>query len=273
MEKRNLYAIVLGASSGFGKATCLELARQGYNIYGVHMDLGAGKAKAEEFRQELESMGIRAVFFNINAADDARRAEVVAAIKQDQANIEGHVLRVLVHSLAFGALKKCVSTEREEMLSRKQIEMTMDVMANSLIYWTQDLFVNKLLAHNSRIFAFTSIGSYMAMHHYGAVSAAKAALESYIRQLAIELAPYRITANSIHAGIAETPAASKIPGYAAMVKHARIQNPLNMLTTAEDVAKTLGKFVDEDFFWMNGQVITVDGGDSIYKYFDMNDVD
>lgn len=268
---KNTYALVLGSSSGFGMATCRELARLGYNIYGIHMDLGAAKAKAEEFRQELETYGIRAVFFNKNAADDKNRQEVIDFINEDAKSLEGHQVRVLIHSLAFGALKKFISEDKNEMISRKQIEMTMDVMANSLVYWTQDLFSNGYLRGSGRIMAFTSIGAYMAMHHYGAVSSAKAALESYIRQLAIEMAPFGITANSIHAGISPTPAASKIPGYNSMIHHAKIQNPFQRVTTAEDVAKMVGKLADEDFQWINGTVITVDGGESIYKYFELLD--
>lgn len=265
---KNTYALVLGSSSGFGKATCIELAKMGYNIYGVHMDLGSMKTKAEEFRQELETYGIRALFFNINAADDKKREEVIEVLKKENKEIENHRIRILVHSLAFGALKKCVAEKREDVLNRRQIEMTMDVMANSLIYWTQDLFINGFLRNTGRIFAFTSIGSFMAMHYYGAVSAAKAALESYIRQLAVELAPFGISANSIHAGLASTPAASKIPGYDAMLHHAKVQNPFLRVTTPEDVAKVVCKFVDEDFNYVNGTVIRVDGGEAIYKYFD-----
>ncbi|MFY8162211.1 MAG: SDR family NAD(P)-dependent oxidoreductase [Candidatus Kapaibacteriota bacterium] len=265
---KNVYAIVLGASSGLGKATAEALAKMGFNIYGIHMDMGANKAKAEEFRQELEGLGVKAKFFNINAADDEKRMQVVEEIKKDQANEEGHKLRVLVHSLAFGALKKLVSRDKAEMVNRKQIEMTMDVMANSLIYWVQDLFSNNVLADNSRIFAFTSIGGYMGMKNYGAVSAAKAALESYIRQIAIELAPWGISANSILAGLTPTPAAGKIPGYDTMLRLAQEQNPYLDITTVEKVAKVVCKFVDEDFNWVNGTVITVDGGEAIYKYFD-----
>lgn len=265
---KNVYALVLGASSGFGKATAIALAKMGFNIYGVHMDMGSNKAKAEEFRVELETMGVKAKFFNINAADDGKRLSVIDEIKKDQVQEEGHKLRVLIHSLAFGALKKLVDRDPKEMVNRKQIEMTMDVMANSLIYWVQDLFSNNLLADNSRIFAFTSIGGYMGMKNYGAVSAAKAALESYIRQIAIELAPWGISANSILAGLTETPAASKIPGYATMLKLAQAQNPYLDLTTPEKVARVVCKFVDEDFNWVNGTVITVDGGEAIYKYFD-----
>jgi len=265
------YALILGVSSGFGKATALELAKHGYNIYGVHMDMGSNRAKAEEFRQELLSLNVDAVFFNINAADDKRRGEVVAEIKKLEANDSNRQLRVLIHSLAFGALKALVSTDTDKMLTRKQIEMTMDVMANSLIYWTQDLVSNNLLVPNSRILAFSSIGASRAMHAYGAVSAAKAALESYIRQLAIELAPMGISSNAIFAGLTHTPAASKIPGFNSMLKLATKQNPFGRLTTPEDVAVTVRHLVDPDWNWINGEVVRVDGGDAIYEYFENED--
>lgn len=264
----NKYALVLGCSSGFGKATTLALAKEGYNIYGVHMDRGAAKAEAEALQQEIEGMGLKALFFNVNAASDEKREEVINSIKEHAASVSGHNLRVIIHSLAFGALKSFVNEDHDKMLSKKQIEMTMDVMANSLIYWVQDVFKVGLLADNSRIIGFSSIGASRQMLNYGAVSAAKAALESYIRQLAVELAPYGTTANSIFAGLTETPAASKIPGYDKMVKFGIQQNPAGRLTTAEDVANAVRLLIDESNNWITGDVIRVDGGDAIYEYFE-----
>jgi NAD(P)-dependent dehydrogenase (short-subunit alcohol dehydrogenase family) len=83
-------------------------------------------------------------------------------------------------------------------------------MANSLVYWTQDLVRAGLLVKGSRVFAMTSAGDRIVWKSYGAVSAAKSALESHIRQLAFELAPLGITANSIKAGVTDTPALRKI---------------------------------------------------------------
>src|SRR5438045_1931715 len=72
----------------------------------------------------------------------------------------------LVHSLAFGSLKPFLAPEDKDRLSQDQVEMTLDVMANSLIYWTQDLFSNKLLRKGSRIFAMTSAGGQRVWHSY-----------------------------------------------------------------------------------------------------------
>lgn len=268
MENKNLYAIILGSSSGFGKATALELAKKGYNIFGVHLDFGTGRRLVEEQKAELESLGVKAIFFNANAADDSKRNDIIASIKEHFSTIEKPILRVLLHSLAFGAIKPFFSENYTEMVSKKQLEMTMDVMANSLIYWTQDLFKEKLLAENSRIFALTSIGSERAMLHYGSISAAKAAIEAFIRQIAVELAPYKITANAIMAGLTDTPAAQKIPGFEGMLDFAKHHNPFRRNTVPEDVAQAISLLVDEKFYWITGQVLAVDGGEGILNFLE-----
>src|SRR5439155_1274446 len=82
-----------------------------------------------------------------------------------------------------------------------------------------------------------SSGGARVLPQYGPVSAAKAALESHIRQLASELAPRGITANSIRAGVTDTPALQKIPGHETIKEVARRRNPSGRLTTPEDVAR------------------------------------
>ncbi len=268
MAYRNLYALILGVSSGFGKECAIELAKMGYNIYGAHLDIGSNKKKAEDFCDMLQNLGIKAKFFNANAADDKVRANIIEEIKKDFDTEENPLLRVVLHSLAFGAIKPFFDKDPANMVNKKQIEMTMDVMANSLLYWVQDLFNAKLLAENSRIFGMSSIGSTRAMQNYGAISAAKAALESYVRQLAVELAPYKITANAIHAGLTDTPAARKIPGFDSMLKSALDHNPFRRNTVPSDVAKAVSMLVDERFYWITGDVIHVDGGESILNFIE-----
>lgn len=266
MENKNHYALILGVSSGFGKETATELALKGYNIIGVHFDLASARKQIEEQIQHLNSLGAKTLFFNANAADDEKRKEIIEGIKNYFKNEDNPKLRVLIHSLAFGAIKPFFAKTRDDMVNKKQIEMTMDVMANSLVYWTQDLFMEGLLAENSRIFAMTSIGSSRAMINYGAISAAKAAIEAYIRQIAVELAPYRITANAILAGLTDTPAARKIPGFEKMLYHAKEHNPFKRNTVPQDVAKAISLLVSEDFYWITGQVIGVDGGENILNF-------
>ncbi len=252
------WAIILGVSSGFGAASARVLAAHGYGIFGIHMDRRSGRERVESLKSELEHHGVPVVFRNENAASDETRALALADLAQ-QLGPDDQV-SVLLHSLAFGTLKQMVGPEA---IQRRQLEMTVDVMAHSLIYWTRDLVAEGRLGQGARIFAMTSAGSSMAWPHYGAVSAAKAALEAHIRQLAVELAPSGITANAILAGVTQTPALDKIPGADALARQALQRNPHGRLTTPEDVAQCLIALCHPGTAWMTGNVLHVDGGENI----------
>lgn len=258
------WALILGASSGFGAATSRELARQGFHIAGVHLDRKATLPNVEQVVRDIQQTGRQARFYNVNAADPEKRKEVLDQLEPalKQSSPPGQVM-VLLHSLAFGTLKPYIAQDPKEVVSQDQVEMTLDVMAHSLIYWTQELFYRKLLGQGSRIFAMTSSGGTRVWPAYGAVSAAKAALESHMRQLALELAPYGITANTIRAGVTDTPALRKIPGNEQMMEFSKLRNPHHRLTTPEDVAKAIAALSHAETQWVTGNVIGVDGGEDI----------
>ena len=260
------WAVVLGASSGFGGATCRALAQAGLNIIGVHLDRRATLPLAEEVQADVRAAGREAWFFNVNAADEAKREEVLTQVKQRMAETgNGGGVRVLLHSLAFGTLKPYWTGNGEDSLINKaNIDMTLDVMAHSLVYWTQDILRHDLFAKDgARLFAMTSSGSTSVWQGYGAVSAAKAALEAHIRQLAVELAPARITANAICAGVTDTAALRKIPGSVEMIENATARNPYRRLTTPTDVAKAIVSLSMPAAAWINGNTIYVDGGEEV----------
>lgn len=255
------YAVILGVSSGFGKATALSLAKLGYHIVGVHLDRAAGLAAVDELRDSLHALGVDTHFFNVNAADADRRTEIVEALIAEMAKYPGSCVKVLLHSLAFGSLLPLVGDKDTKVCSQKQLEMTMDVMANSIIYWTQAIMAAGLFAKGSRVLGLTSAGSQRVLPMYGAVAAAKAAMESYIRQMALELAPHGITANSIRAGVTYTPALDKIPGSDTIMKNAYMRNPYHRLTQPEDIANVISLLVKPECDWINGTILGVDGGE------------
>ena len=258
------WALVLGASSGFGEAVSLALARAGMHVFGVHLDRRATRANADRIADEIRALGREAHFFNVNAADEEKRVEVATEMERVlRERGELGELRVLLHSLAFGTLKLFVSDPAKEAVSKAQMDMTLDVMANSLVYWTQEVVARGLMGAGGRIFAMTSSGGARVLPFYGPVSAAKAALESNIRQLAAELAPQGITANSIRAGVTSTPAARAIPGYEEFSRKAEERNPHRRLTTPEDVARAITVLSHPDTQWITGNVIGVDGGEEI----------
>lgn len=258
--KRN-WALVLGASSGFGEAVSIALAKAGRNVFGVHLDRRATLPNVERIAGEIEGAGGKAVFWNVNAADAEKRAEVVAAMTAALAEAGGAV-DVVLHSLAFGTLKPFLGDEKERM-SKAQMEMTLDVMAHSLVYWTQDLVAAGLLGPGAHVFAMTSAGGHRIWPSYGAVSAAKAALESHCRQLAVELAAKGIAVNAIRAGVTDTPALRKIPGNAEMIDRVLAVHPAGRLTTPGDVADVIVAMARPETAWMTGNVLGVDGTEDL----------
>jgi len=255
----NDWALILGASSGFGEAAAIELAAAGMNIFGVHLDRRETLGHVAEVEEQIRAEGREAVFFNGNAADESKRASVINAISE-RLKPRQEKVRVLLHSLAFGALKPLTG---EGALTQKQIDMTTNVMGHSLIYWARDLISAGLMGEGGRIFAMTSEGSTRVLPNYGAVAAAKVVLESHIRQLAVELAPFKVTANAILAGVTDTPALRKIPGHEKLLEAATARNPQGRLTTAQDVAQAIRVLAQPGSAWITGNTIRVDGGEGI----------
>jgi enoyl-[acyl-carrier protein] reductase III len=264
--KPNEWALVLGASSGFGGAAAVEFARNGMNVFGVHLDRQATMPAVQAVIKEIKHYGREAVFYNMNAADAIKRGETLDDIQERFAANSGNTIKVLLHSLAFGTLKPFIGKKTDEVVSQAQMEMTIDVMANSLVYWVQGLVMRNLMKKGGRVFALTSSGGHSVLPSYGAVSAAKAALESHVRQLAMELGPLGITANAMMAGVTDTPALRKIPGAVKMLEVANAKNPGGRLTTPEDVAQCMVLLCQMGGAWVSGNVIGVDGGEDIVSY-------
>lgn len=268
-DGRERWALILGASSGMGEATAIALAQAGYRICGIHLDFRAGLAHVEQVRERIEASGSEALFINMNAADDEKRADALRRLRArfDERVTDGAepYVRVVMHSLAFGSLVPFIADDPKSAVDRRKMEMTQDVMANSLVYWVQDLLRGGFLAAGSRIYAMTSEGSTRVVPSYGVVSSAKAALESHCRQLAMELARREtgITVNAIQAGVTVTPALLKIPEHDEIVAAATARNPSRRLTTPQDVARAIVALSGDGFDFVTGNVIRVDGGEFV----------
>ncbi len=290
-DKSKGWALILGSSSGFGAACARALAQDGYNIFGVHLDRKNAMPRVQEVIEDIARCGVQVKFWNKNIASDENRLQILAEIAgvlggtpvnldpaislaeaknrevvlaQIAPATRGHegAIRAVLHSVAFGSLNPFIEDQDpKKQTTRAQLEMTLDVMANSLVYWTQDLARLRLIDRGSKVFAMTSSGSHRAMTGYGPVSAAKAALEAHTRQLALELGPRGILVNCRMAGVTDTPALRLIPGSDKLKADVLERAPGGRLTTPEDVANTLVALMDPRVHWISGAVVKVDGGE------------
>ena len=252
----NNWAIILGASSGIGAACAQSLAKKGINIYGVY--LRKKQHEIDTLNQTIESQGVKTIFQKGNAANE----EIIKLAIEELSGIPQINIKMLVHSIAFGTLKPMISTDNNH-LNKKNLDMTLDIMSNSLLYWSQAIFKNNLFSEGSQIIGMTSAGGRKNWNSYGAVSLAKSGLESICRQLSLEFAPYKIGVNAIQAGVTDTAALRKIPGSEQMIKQAINSNPHQRLTTPHDIGEIIALLADYKSSWMTGNIIRVDGGEDI----------
>jgi len=164
---------------------------------------------------------------------------------------------------AAHALASAPEYSDKHFLDEDDFSRTIHAMGTSLLGWVQGLFSRKLFADDARIFGLTSEGNEVAWKGYAAVAAAKVALESLARSIAVEFAPYGVRCNIIQAGITFTPAQDAIPGAEHMRAQAQVRNPFGRLTTPRDVANVIGLLSTDEAAWINGDVIRVDGGEHI----------
>jgi enoyl-[acyl-carrier-protein] reductase (NADH) len=251
------WVIILGCSTGHGGATAKKMAEQGYGIIGFHLDRGELKKEAKKVKEEIAKLnGGRVVFWNTNAASQEAMDKYIPQIRE---LTDDKPVKLLLHSIAFGTTTNFFG---ERPVTQKQMDMTVHVMGNSLLYWTQKLFNANLLTKGSRILGLTSEGNYVAMEGYGPVSVAKVAMEAIIRQIGWELGQYGITANAIQAGVTPTRALTKITDrWEEWIDNTKKRNPMRRTTTPGDVANTISLLMKPEANFINCSIIYCDGGE------------
>jgi NAD(P)-dependent dehydrogenase (short-subunit alcohol dehydrogenase family) len=251
------WVLILGGSTGHGAATAKRLAKDGYGVIAFHFDRGEAKKIAEETITEVnKTTGGNCYYFNTNAASVETMDKYIPQIKEITG---GQPVKLLLHSIAFGTTTNFFG---EKPVTQKQMDMTVHVMGNSLLYWTQKLFAADLLGKGSRVMGLTSEGNYLAMEGYGPVSVAKLAMESIIRQIGWELGQFGITANAVQAGVTPTRALTKITDrWEDWVESTKKRNPMKRTTTPEDIAGTISILLKSEADFINCSIIYCDGGE------------
>ncbi|TVZ51694.1 SDR family oxidoreductase [Dokdonia sp. Hel_I_53] len=256
---KNKYAVILGGSSGLGLATAQKLAQEGMHLIIVHRSRRSVMATFEENVTAMQQNGANVLTFNTDALHPQKREQVITELLE---KIGKHQVKAIIHSVARGNLKPMYSQEGA-VLSNEDFKLTLDAMAVNYYDWVSAFAKAELCTPNARAIAFTSEGSSRAWSQYGAVAAAKAALESISRGIALEFAPVGITSNCILAGVTDTESLRLIPGSELMKEKSLERNPYGRLTLPEDVGNAVYLLMRDEAAWINGAVIPVDGGEHI----------
>jgi len=205
---------------------------------------------AEATARLIEEKGARCLVVKANVANDEDLKGMFALIKSEF----GH-LDFLISNAASGVLKPALE------LSSRHWNWAMEINARALLSLTQQAV--PLMSKGARIMAVSSMGAVRAVENYTAVGASKAALESLVRHLAVELGPMGINVNTISAGAVDTEALKKFPNREQILEGALQRTPMGRLTTPEDVADVALFLCSELAAMIQGQTIVVDGGYSI----------
>jgi enoyl-[acyl-carrier protein] reductase I len=165
-------------------------------------------------------------------------------------------LDILVHSIAFAprhALEgRVTDCPRDGFLT------AMDVSCWSLLDLTRR--AERLMTAGGAIFAMSYQGANQVIENYGIMGPVKAALESAVRYLAVELGPKGIRVHAISPGPLATRAASGIPDFDALMERVAERAPARRLVTIEEVGAACVFLASQYAGAMTGGTIYIDGG-------------
>ena len=236
--------LVTGGSRGIGKGIALRFAELG--AARVAISYLRNDRTAEETAEELRARGAEALTLRGNVGDPRKAAALVSDLGQ---------IDVLVSNAATGVIRPLLD------LTEKHWDWTMNANARALLTLARE--AAPAMPEGSAIVAITSLGSARVLDGYALVGTSKAALESLVRYLAVELAPRGIRVNAVSAGLVETGALEFFPNREEMVARFRERTPAGRLVEPEDVAKVVTFLASPEADMIRGQAVVVDGGYAI----------
>jgi enoyl-[acyl-carrier protein] reductase III len=233
---------VTGGSRGIGRAIALRFAREG--AARVAIGYLRSDAAAEQTAGELRALGAEPILVRGNVTSD-RVVEQVGDLGP---------LDVLVHNAATGVIRPALETED------KHWDWTHSANARALLSLTRAAAPR--MPAGSSIVALSSLGAGRVLENYVLVGTSKAALESLVRYLAVELGPRGIRVNAVSGGVVETDALDHFPNREEMLEMGA-KNAAGRIVTPKDIAGTVVFLCGPDAEMIRGQVLVVDGGFSL----------
>jgi len=243
MTLENGSVLVTGGTRGIGKAIALRLASEGASRIALGY-LRNDKA-AEAAADEIRAAGAEPILVRGNVASEKVVAEFAS---------HGPYAAV-VHNAATGVIKPALETED------KHWDWTLNANARALLSLARACAPD--MPSGSSIVAVSSLGAQRVLENYVLVGTSKAALESVVRYLAVELSPRGIRVNAISAGVVETEALDHFPNREQMLHAGKTRTPAGRLVEPEDVAGAVAFLCSPDADMLRGHTLIVDGGYSL----------
>lgn len=239
-------ALVTGGSRGIGRSTALLLAARGADVALSYIE---NREAAEATAEDVRALGRRALVLQGDAADaDANVALVDRAVE------ELGPLRYLVCNAAngtFGTLDE---------LTADAWDYTMAAHSRALLMLAKGASESMRANGGGSIVAISSLGARRVYDAYAAFGTAKAAVESLVRYLAVELGPHGITANCVVGGVVVTDLFKAIPDWESIAAASAERAPLRTVLDPEDVAAAVAFLLSRDARYITGQSLVVDAG-------------
>jgi enoyl-[acyl-carrier protein] reductase III len=235
--------LVTGGTRGIGKTIALRLASEGAArvVLGYMRNDAAGETAAEEVREA----GADPLLVRGNVASNKVIAELASH----------GPYTVVVHNAATGVIKPALETED------KHWDWTLNANARALLSLARACAPG--MESGSSIVAISSLGAQRVLENYVLVGTSKAALESVVRYLAVELSPRGIRVNAVSAGVVETEALDHFPNREEMLRSGRTRTPAGRLVEPDDIAGAVAFLCSPDAQMVRGHTLIVDGGYSL----------
>lgn len=246
-ELKGKYALVTGASRGFGRAICERLAREGV---AVAVNYRRSKSDAEDLVKKIEKEGGQAFAVRADVGKEENVEKMINEVREKFGRLD-----IVIANAAWGVPGKLLESKTRHW------DVTLSASARYLLTMAQ--LAEPLMNGWGRIVSITSDGGTRVIPGYGVVGPAKAALESTTRGLAYELARKGIIVNGVLAGLADTKSSRSIPGSDEVLGHARYHTPAGRIIEPEDVANVVAFLCSDQANMIVGHFVTVDGGRNI----------
>lgn len=240
-------ALITGGARGIGRETALKLAASGCDVIVNYFN---SSDEAEAVCKECQALGVRATAIQANVSDEASIKEMFSAIREFTSK-----LNIVISNAASGVLKPAMS------MKLKHWRWCMETNAFPLVLLAQ--YAKELMPPGSRMIALSSLGAGRAIPNYAFIGASKAALESLVRGLSLELAPNQINVNCISAGVVDTDALKHFPNREQLLDEYQTHSLAGRPLLPTDVANSIYLLCLPEAEMIKGQTIFVDAGYSI----------